>query len=133
MNYGRTAELGAGNKTVMKIIIKETFEYKTLSLIDPKTGIDDITDFIGNQGALSNGVFTFDMELDAYICTQETFEWWDTVVADHQELQYFIHELLQDHDSTTVSDVIHTIDSVDLEDLAPKTIQALKETFSSTK
>lgn len=59
----------------MKIIIKETSVTETLSIIDPKTGIDYILDFIGNTGAFADNQFNYDEEFDAYICDQATFDW----------------------------------------------------------
>jgi hypothetical protein len=113
----------------MKIIIKETSEVKALSIIDPKSGVDYISDFIGNTGALIDGQFEWDEDRDAYVCNQDTYEWWNTVVTANQSLENRIHDLVQDHGSKTVYDVIQATSSVDLEDHAANVNQSLDEAF----
>ena len=115
----------------MKIIIKETSAVQELSIIDPKSGVDYIGDFIGNTGALFDGQFEWDYDLDAYVCTQETFDWWDTVVTDNQLLDDRIHDLIQEHDLETVYKVVYAADTIDLEDHAASVNQALDEAFGS--
>jgi len=117
----------------MKIIIKETSVVETLSIIDPKSGVDYISDFIGNTGALIDGQFEWDEDRDAYVCDQETFDWWDTVVTANQSLDDRIHELVKEHGSEAVYEVIHAAGSVDLEDHAANVNQALDEAFGSAK
>ena len=113
----------------MKIIIKETQAIETLSIIDPKTGVDYILDLIGNAGALIDGQFEWNEDRDAYICDQETFDWWEEVVASNQELVDRTHELVKEHGSETVYEVIHAAGSVDLEEHAANANKALDEAF----
>lgn len=113
----------------MKIIIKETSAVETLSIIDPKTGVDYISDFIGNTGALIDGQLEWDEDRDAYVCDQETFDWWDTVVTANQSLDDRIHELVKEHGSAAVYEVINSAGSVDLEDHAANVNQALDGAF----
>ncbi|MDD5330220.1 MAG: hypothetical protein PHX38_09460 [Sulfuricella sp.] len=117
----------------MKIIIKETSAVETLSIIDPKSGVDYIYDFIGNAGALIDGQFEWDEDRDAYVCDQETFDWWDTVVTANQSLEDRIHELVHERGFETVYAVIHAAGSVDLEDHAANVNQALDEAFGSAE
>ena len=117
----------------MKIIIKETSAVETLSIIDPKSGVDYISDFIGNTGALNDGQFEWDEDRDAYVCDQETFDWWDTVVTANQSLDDRIHELVEEHGSEAVYEVIRAAGSVDLEDHAANVNQALDEAFVSAE
>lgn len=114
----------------MKIIIKETSAVETLSIIDPKSGVDYINDFVGNTGALIDGQFKWDEDRDAYVCDQETFVWWDTVVTANQSLNDRIHELVKEH-GETVYEVISATAGVDLEDHAANINQALDEAFGS--
>lgn len=113
----------------MKIIIKETSAAETLSIIDPKSGVDYILDFIGNAGALIDGQFDRDEDRDAYVCGQDTYDWWHAVVTANQVLDDRIHELVKEHGSETVYGVIHAAGSVDLEDHAANANQALDEAF----
>lgn len=120
----------------MKIIIKETNEVKELSIIDPNSGVDYIDDFIGNTGALNDGQFLWDDEddaADAYICDQETFDWWDKVVSDNQALEDRIHALQQEHGYDAVHDAVMDSYANDLEDHADCVNQALDEAFGSAE
>lgn len=117
----------------MKIIIKETSALETLSIIDPKSGVNYISDFIGNTGALIDGQFEWDEDRDAYLCSQETFDWWDAVVTSNQSLNNRIQKLVQEHDPQTVYEVINASRSVDLEDHAANVNHALDEAFGSAE
>jgi hypothetical protein len=113
----------------MKIIINETGAVETLSIIGAKSGLNYISDFVGNQGALSDGQFVWDEDQDAYVCDQETFDWWQKVVEENQELEYRIHELKEEHGSDEVDKVLEELGSVDLGDLASEINSALSEAF----
>ena len=115
----------------MKIIIKETQKIETLSIIDPKTGVDYIADFVGNAGALIDGQFEWNEEFDAYICDQETYDWWEEVISDNQELDNRIHELAKVHGSEAVHNAICEAGSIDLEDHAANVNRALDEAFGT--
>jgi len=112
----------------MNIIIKETNAPETLSIIDPKTGVDYITDFIGNTGALDRD-FEWDDDRGAYVCSQETYDWWEQVVSDNQALEDRIHTLAQEHGLDAVYEAIADAGYVDLEDHAVNVAQVLDEVF----
>ena len=116
----------------MNIIIKETAAAETLSIIAPDSGVDYISDFVGNAGGFVDGQFVWDDEQDAYVCDQETFDWWDAVVRANQALDDRIHECVQEHGSEKVYEAIHDAGSVDLEDHAANVNQALDEAFGPT-
>ena len=113
----------------MKIVITETSAAETLSIIDPKSGVNYIADFIGNTGALNDGQFTWDDKRDAYACTQDTFDWWKSVVTANQALDDRINALVQEHGHDAVYEVIHALPGVDLGDHASHTNQALDKAF----
>ena len=115
----------------MDIIIKETAAVETLSIIDPDSGIDYISDFVGNAGGFADGQFEWDEELGAYVCAQDRFDWWDAVVAANQALEDRIHDLVQEHGAEKVYAAIHDAGSVDLEDNAANVNQALDEAFGA--
>lgn len=117
----------------MKIIIKETGVTETLEIIDPTTGVNYIADFIGNTGALMDGQFEWDEELDAQVCDQATFDWWNTVVDNNQELTDRIHEMLKIYNQDAVYKVIGENSNVDLEDHASVINAALDEFEAQTK
>lgn len=116
----------------MKIIIKETSAVESLSIIDPKPGnVDYISDFIGGTGAFTDGKFFWDEDSNAYVCDQKTFDWWHTVVKDHQALVNRINNLVQKHGRGVVFKVVLAVD-VGLEDNAEYVNKALDEAFGST-
>jgi len=115
----------------MKITIKETGETKELSLIDPKTNTDHASDFIGNHGAFVDGQFEQEKGSNAYVCSQDTFAWWDKVVTDNQLLEYRIHNLIEEHGMEVVHDILDKASSVDLEDHAEHVNRALDEKFGT--
>lgn len=112
----------------MNILIEKTQKIETLSLIDPKTGIDYIADFIG-QYIDTMDEFCWDDENNAYICTKESFLWWSKVVADNQALEYRIHYLKEKHGYEAVETVINNAGSVDLDDQANNLNDALDSAF----
>jgi len=102
----------------MEIKLKETGEIKVLTYIDPRTGIDSILDFVGNNGALSDGQFERNDNDDVYVADADTYDWWATVAADNQALEARIHELRVTHGDNTVDAALSAVGRVDLEDLA---------------
>lgn len=77
----------------MNVMIKETSNYELLSMIDSETGINRAIDFINEHDGLSQ--FKWSDEEDAFVCSQATFEWWDAVLADNEELEDRIIALTQ--------------------------------------
>lgn len=100
----------------MNILILETGAIKTLKVIDPETGVNYISDFIGNAdgiGAdesvidskfvkisdLSEGYTAEGYEIDFsqydaddYVTSRDNFKWWSGVVDAEQELQELIEK-----------------------------------------
>jgi hypothetical protein len=115
----------------MDIIIKETGDRDELSIISASNGIDYTEDFIGGPGALSDGQFTYDEDLDGYVCTQATFDWWKALIDDHQALEDRLDALREEHGSDTVDAVIRLHDYADLEDFARVMNDGLNEAFGA--
>lgn len=113
----------------MDIIIKETGKIETLSIIDSKTGVDYIADFIGNTGALTDGQFVLDEDSNAYICDQATFDWWLDVVTNNQAINERINTLSKEHGVEVVLDAVSEAGGVDLENYAGCAEHALDEAF----
>jgi len=111
----------------MEIIIKETSEVENISIIDPTSGVNYISDFIDSSA------FDWDEDRDAYVCDRETFDWWDTVVADHQLLNERIADLVKEHGSEAVYEVVNTAGNVDLADYAATVNQNLDDVFGPAK
>jgi len=91
-NHDNTTE----DRMTVSIKITETGKIETLSLIDPKSGCDWISDMLGNHDAL---VFNDDGTGDAsYIMTQSDYDWWSDLVERYQAADDRYHELLDDAD-----------------------------------
>lgn len=111
----------------MKIIIKETNKKENLLILDQKTGINFIGDFIGKYGAFQDGQFVFNEELDAHICDQDTFDWWNKVVHDNQKLLGRMEELENEYGFDVIDDIVKDAGHDDLEYYAACINQALDE------
>ena len=72
----------------MDIKIKETGELKSLSIIDPPTGCNWEIDLMGNHDA----DMIYDDDEGVYIMDQETFDWWDDLLARYQAADNHLHE-----------------------------------------
>ncbi|OKP97837.1 hypothetical protein A3849_13760 [Paenibacillus sp. P46E] len=117
----------------MRVQITETNEIKELTLIDPKTGVDYVQDFIGNYDALADGQFTWNEGAGAFLAEQDTFSWWSQVIEDQKALDERIAELKESHDSEDVDAVVNAAADVDLENLAASVNKALDEEFGVTE
>lgn len=112
----------------MNIIIKENGSREELNLIDPSSGIDCIQDFIGNTGALPRQ-FSYDEDENAYVCNQDTFDWWHAVVEDNQALMDRMDKLKEEHGSEAVEAAISDLVGGDLEDTARFCLARLNDVF----
>lgn len=112
----------------MEIIIKETGARETLSIIDHKTGCCWVKDLIGNHDALGSQ-FVYDEEQGAYIADQETFYWWESVIANMQELDNRIARIATENHEKNVYEVMTTVNEFDLEWYASVANQTLDEEF----
>ena len=78
---------------MLKLKIKETQETKTLSLIDPKTGVNWIADYIGNTGDMINGVLVYDAESDLYHISQDDYDYWADMVSMRDAVDQRMHDM----------------------------------------
>lgn len=65
----------------MQIIIRETSEAKTLSLLNK--GTECTEDFISLTDAFEEH---FEWSNSAWVCDEETYIWWSEVLKEHQGL-----------------------------------------------
>ncbi|WP_201319124.1 hypothetical protein [Paenibacillus sp. EPM92] len=113
----------------MNILIKETRAAQSLELM--KNGVNWVVDLIGNYGALNDGQFTYDADLNVYVCDQDTFNWWAKVVADKQALDDRLAQLREEHGSDAVEAVLGRVGDYDLEDEAAYVNKYLDEEFGA--
>lgn len=113
----------------MQIIINETGATETLTMINPDSGVDCVVDFIGNTGALANGEIVWDDDHGTYRCDQNTYDWWERVIAAHEAMEQRIDELEIEHGKDTVQKAIGNSAECDLEDVPTYVNRALNDAF----
>jgi len=113
----------------MKVQIKETGEIKYLGIIDRKSGVDFIKDFIGNHNGFSNWEYNDDLEI--YIVSEDDYEWWSTVIRNEEDLMDLVDELKEDHPDEwyVIDQIVSDAGNDDLEVRALYAIANLKEYF----
>ncbi|GBF73194.1 hypothetical protein PA598K_01479 [Paenibacillus sp. 598K] len=116
---------------MMKVKIKETGAMETLSMLS-SNGTDAAADMIGNHGGFGSESWQFDLDADTgiYEASQETYDWWEKVLTENEELEERIEALKEEHGSDAVQEVIEAAGNVDLEDHAANLNNALDEAFS---
>ena len=79
----------------MNVKIRETGEEKKLIITDSSSGVDWSQDLVGNAGALVDGQFVWSEEDNAYLTSQETYEWWDKYFDDFATTEREIAEIAE--------------------------------------
>lgn len=97
----------------MEIKIIETGEEVELSITDPKSGCDWISDLMGNHDELPE----IEEDEEGYdtgfrLMSQESFDWWKTLTVSLEKAEDRLHELEYDEDEKN-----EFIGNCDLEDL----------------
>ena len=118
----------------MEVIIKETGAREKLSLIDPKTGTDWASDFVGNAGGLGctgDGTYTLFVPdgNGAYITDAGNFSWWEATVGEMQKFENKKFCLEQKYGSDAVWAAIGDSMSCDIEYQALNGMAALRAAF----
>ena len=114
----------------MDIRIKDTGEYKTLSIIDANSGVDWPNDMIGNYGGLSDGQFVYDDDNGYYECDQDTYNWWHDLMTRYEAADnalYNYRQSLDDDGKSVLEKNINLECGVDLENM-PEAFMAAIET-----
>lgn len=119
---------------MITIKIKETNEIKTLEMLDPESGTDNVLDFIGNSGGLiTDGQFTrVDGEGYAFIVASSDYEWWKNVIAAHSKLNERILMLSRQYSTDEVIDALSEAYDCDLEDQPAIAHRNLDAVFGET-
>lgn len=115
---------------MLNVLIKETNQVKSLSIIDPKNGVDYIADFIGNTGAFGREFQKIEHDEADYSATQADFEWWENVVKITQEADNLIFE-----NSNKITDEVReeldNINESDIDIYNEKRLDIIKEATSN--
>ncbi len=114
---------------MLNVLIKETNEVKTLSIIDPKTGIDYIGDFIGNTGAFGREFEKIEHDEAEYQTSEGDFEWWENVVETAQEADNWIFEN-SEKITDEVKEELDNIDESDIDTYNEKLLDIIKEAIN---
>lgn len=92
MNNDIMSQHSNRSSEMLNVLIKETNEVKSLSIIDPKTKIDYIGDFVGNTGAFGREFEKIEHDEAEYQASEGDFEWWENVVKTTQEADDLMFE-----------------------------------------
>lgn len=112
----------------MQVIINETGKVGILKLVDPKTGVNYVADFIGNAGALGCEFKLIDGD---YHVDQEDFDWWERVIAKQQEADNLKSEYTEEHGSEELYELLEQVSACDLEDMVNQELDLLKEAVNN--
>lgn len=113
----------------MNIKIQETGKSETLIIIDSRSGVNWVQDLIGNAGAFDDGQFAWSEGDDAYIASQDTFEWWEKYISDTLKTEKEA-QALADRLGISLTDVMERIDQEqdgDYEMHRKRAIKAMRE------
>lgn len=94
----------------MNVQITETGERKQLAIVDAQSGVNWVADLIGNSGAMNDGQFVWGDEADAYLCNQETYDWWAQYIRDAEATEAEATALAGEL-GISVADVLMAIDA----------------------
>lgn len=115
---------------MFRVRIKETGEEKELSIIDRNSGVDWVSDLIGNAGATIDGQFTWDNDEEVYHADRETYDWWARYIEDTEKTEDEIEALAEELDIST-GDIRAALEGAyayrDYEDHRAAAIEALAE------
>jgi|GEM_PF-2886223 len=86
------------------VLIVETGKTKSLSAIDPKTGVNWISDLLGNSGVydlpVDNGgvvpIADDDGPTGVYRCSKDTYDWWVEYIAGMEDTADDLDQLSED-------------------------------------
>ncbi len=113
----------------MEIMVNN--EIKELSIIDPKTGCDWVTDLIGN----ADGFDGYDGENEIYMMGAETYKWWDEYIKTEDIIQNRAREIqaeLSNEDSEKFEREMQNAASNDMEMTQLEQLQIVKN-WSTTE
>lgn len=95
---------------MMRVKIKETGEIKEIGITDPKTGLNYVSDFVGNAGGFLEDFENVDGE-DYYLATAETVEWWEKVIEVHEYVKEVVH-VIENSDGVDGVDKAHSLAAI---------------------
>jgi len=113
----------------MDVKIKETGKIESLGIIDRSSGVNWVTDLIGNTGALSDGQFAWSEEDNAYITDQDTYDWWAEYISDTEQTESDVTETAEKLgiDESVIWERIHNDVGNDYDDHRSSALRAIEE------
>ncbi len=77
----------------MKVRIRETGAIEELVIIDRESGFDWSRDLIGHAGALADGQFVHDQDVDVYDASQAAYDWWAIQIGRLERIGDLLQQL----------------------------------------
>lgn len=112
----------------MNITIIETGNKETLSIIDPKSGMDWANDLLGNHNAAPE----YDEATDSYFMSQEDFCWWSDLINRYQAADDRFYEIAKNLAPEDREELELLVQDVDLEN-HPEALHAACDEWESNK
>ena len=113
----------------MEIKIEETGEEVELTIIDPRSGVDWISDLLGNHNVVMQEGGGIGALLEM---SQEDYDWWSDLTERYQiaDFRYYdLRKTLPDDDSGYLVEAVENL-SCDLEDY-PELLQQICDDFDA--
>lgn len=108
----------------MKVIIIESGNIESLSIIDPKTGCCCVKDLILNNECYSD--FVHDEERDVWSCDQKTFEWWSEHTRATEQANQLVRVMREEFGTEAIDRVVgEACEGLGFNDLPHAIIEAL--------
>lgn len=128
-----------GDKGKMELKIKETGEIKTLTLVDPESGVNWISDFIGVNsgfGDVDKGLIDQDPDSDHLrLATQKTYDWWAEMIMSYEGMEEQIANAREKYGRDEIDEYLQSVHAfdVDLEDTPGSVALALEDYVRETE
>jgi hypothetical protein len=105
----------------MQVRINETSKIEELVIIDRKSGVNWVSDMIGNDGQ-----FGYDSDAEIRTCDQETYDWWSAYISATEEADDRLAEVSEIYGSDLVQEYIWAaLEGVEFNDIPAAQMQAL--------
>jgi N-methylhydantoinase B/oxoprolinase/acetone carboxylase alpha subunit len=110
----------------MQVRINETSKIEELVIIERKSGVNWVSDMIGNVGAFNDGQFGYDSDAEIRTCDQETYDWWSAYISATEEADDRLAEVSEIYGSDVVQPYIWSaLEGAEFSDIPATQMQAL--------
>lgn len=116
----------------MRIFVKELNDYRELSITD-SNGLDWTEDFMEIDHLQNTGQFSYDDDLDAWVCNKDEYEWWKDYINDYCGVEERLEEVREIYGCEAVEEAIKDAYCGDAEDIPGAVNMALDDAFGEAE